>query len=126
MTEQELEAFRSYHTQKALEGLRNHLKKHEGEHKRALNELCDAGKTKEADLLEHFVNGSYDGRPKRPSIGIPPRSKWILALKIVLSMLLLSGLAVLVAYVLRDPEMRSKVPSVIFGWIEKFRSQFQV
>jgi hypothetical protein len=63
MTELELEAYRKYHTQKALDNLRDHLKKNSDEQKRTTGLLYDDGKLKEAELLERFVDGSYEGRP---------------------------------------------------------------
>ncbi len=63
MTEPELEAYRKYHTQKALDNLREYLKNNSDEQKRTKGLLYDDGKLKEAELLERFIDGSYEGRP---------------------------------------------------------------
>jgi hypothetical protein len=96
MSEQEFEAFRSHHTRKALEGLREHLKKNADEQNRTVNALFDNGKTKEAELLNRFVDGSYEGRPKSPIKSKPETSLWRKILKIltvgILSILVVGAL----------------------------------
>ncbi len=74
MTEPELEAYRKYHTQKALDNLREYLKNNSDEQKRTKGLLYDDGKLKEAELLERFIDGSYEGRPRKQRLIFIPSS----------------------------------------------------
>ena len=63
MTMAEVGALSKSHTQRALEGLRNHLAQNPGQMDLLVDKLRESGKKDEVHLISRFVKGRYPGVP---------------------------------------------------------------
>lgn len=63
MTMEEAEALSKSYTQKALAGLRDHLKEHPAQLELMVDRFREGGKKEEAQLVNRFANGKYPGVP---------------------------------------------------------------